>query len=145
MLVTLGVNTSEKEKINKSITATETFTGSLRDTSSITEPEILIESSDLSNFNYAIIPDFGRHYFIRDIISVRTNLWLVKMKCDVLMSFREHILGVPVILSHSKTTGADNYLSDSIWNSKVKELTDIVNFSNGFLNDGEFILITAGG
>lgn len=145
MLITLGVNTSEKEKLSKTITATQAFTGSLRDTSSITEPEVLIESPDLSNFDYAIIPDFGRYYFIKDIVSVRTNLWLVKMKTDVLMSFRENILGVPVILSHSKSTGTDNYLSDPIYNTKVKELTDIVNFSGGFLDSGEFILITAGG
>ena len=40
---------------------------------------------------------------------------------------------------------ADNYLVSESWVSKVKTKTDILQFSNGLLDSGEYILITAGG
>ena len=39
----------------------------------------------------------------------------------------------------------DNYLPDENLKTNVKTKTDILNFTNGFLESGEFILITAGG
>ena len=145
MEITLCVNNSEKNKIGKSLSNMQVYTGSLRHESSVVSPEILMEIENPTGYNYAYIPEFGRYYFITDMISVRTDLWRISMNVDVLESFKNEIRNSQVILSDSTVAGADKYLSGSVWRSKVKETTSIINFPSGLLDNGEFILITAGG
>lgn len=145
MDITLCVNNSEKNKLGKSLSNLNVFSGSLKEETSVTNPVIMMELENPTGFNYAYIPEFGRYYFIDDIVSVRTGLWKISMKVDVLESFKNNILGIAVILSDSTETGKELYLSGKVWKSTVKELTDIINFPSGLANDGYFILITAGG
>lgn len=145
MDITLCVNSSEKNKLGKSLSNLNVFSGSLKDETSVTNPVVMMEMENPTGFNYAYIPEFGRYYFIDDMVSVRTGLWKVSMKVDVLESFKNSIRGISVILSDSTNIGKETYLSSKVWKSKVKELTDIINFPSGLSNDGYFILITAGG
>ena len=121
------------------------FSGVLREETSVISPVVLMELENPTGYNYAYIPEFGRYYFIRDMISVRTGLWKISMQVDVLESFKNYILDLSVILSDSENTGAENYLSGDVWKTKVKEKTDIINFPSGLSETGYFILITAGG
>lgn len=66
------------------------------------------------------------------------------MHVDVLESFKNEILSQNCIIEKS-TLGFDLYLPDENLITQVKTKTDIVNFPNGLLDTGEFILITAGG
>lgn len=148
MEITLYTNESEKNKLDKTITNSILLEGNLRDESSIINPIILISSNkeDIPYmYNYAYIPAFGRYYFITDIESVRTGIWRVSMHVDVLMSYKEQIKNLNVIINNSEETGANNYLSGEQWITNVKNTTSIVNFPNGLNDNGEFILITAGG
>ena len=148
MEISLYTNESEKNKLEKTITNSILLEGNLRDESSIINPVILISSNkeDIPYmYNYAYIPAFGRYYFITDIESVRTGIWRVSMHVDVLMSYKEQIKNLNVIINNSEETGANNYLSGNQWITNVKNTTNIVNFPNGLNDNGEFILITAGG
>lgn len=145
MNLRLCVNNSEKNKINKSLTAGVTLSGTLRNESNVVTPSIIINIENPTIYNYAYIEDFGRYYFITDYISLRTGIWQINLKSDVLMSFKDSILASPVLISNSETTGKNNYLSGSNWVSNCKAKTDILTFSQGLLNDGQYILITAGG
>lgn len=145
MEITLCVNTSEKSKIGKNLTSMNVFSGTLREETSIISPVVLMELENPSSYNYAYIPEFGRYYFINDIVSVRKGLWRISMQVDVLESFKNYILDLGVILSDSENTGAENYISSDVWKTKVKEKTDIINFPSGLSETGHFILITAGG
>lgn len=148
MEITLYTNESEKNKLEKTITNSILLEGNLRDESSIINPIILISSNkeDIPYmYNYAYVPAFGRYYFITDIESVRTGIWRVSMHVDVLMSYKEQIKNLNVIINNSEETGANNYLSGNQWITNVKNTTNIVNFPNGLNDNGEFILITAGG
>lgn len=145
MNIKLYKNNSEKNKINKSLTGEVVYTGTLRDETSIINPMVLIHATNLSLYNYAYIPEFHRYYFIRDMVSVRDGLWRVSMSVDTLMSFKDDILDLNVILSDTESTGQSDYYSGSQWRALVKTKTDIINFSSGLLNNGEYILITAGG
>lgn len=138
-------NKSSKNKIGKILTNPYNLTGTLRAETSTTSLQILIESVNLNPYNYMYISEFNRYYFITDIISVRTGLWLVNASIDVLESFKSEILSLNVILDTTENTGAKEYKSGGCWDVLVKEKTDIISFSNGLLNTGEFILITAGG
>ena len=148
MEITLYTNESEKNKLEKTLDHPILLEGTLRDESSIINPIILIssEKEDIPYmYNYAYVPAFGRYYFITDIESLRTGIWRVSMHVDVLMSYKEQIKNLNVIINNSEETGANNYLSGEQWITNVKNTTNIVNFPNGLNDNGEFILITAGG
>lgn len=145
MDIKLYKNHSEKNKITKTLTGEVEYTGTLRDETSVINPTVLIHATNLSLYNYAYIPEFHRYYFIRDVVSVRNGLWRVSMSVDVLMSFKDDIYDLNVILSDTESTGQNDYYAGDQWRSLVKAKTDIIKFSNGLLDNGEYILITAGG
>lgn len=145
MTLRLCVNNSEKNKINKSLTAGVTLSGELRNEANVVNPSIVISIKNPTIYNYAYIEDFGRYYFITDYISLRTGIWQINLKSDVLMSFKDSILASNVLINNTETTGKNNYLSGANWVSNCKAKTDILTFSQGLLNDGQYILITAGG
>lgn len=148
MNIILYKMTSEEKRIGKNKTSPVTFSGALRHETSILRPEILVEADEtITGYNYMYIPDFGRYYFIDGdgVRSIRTNMWVVPGRVDVLESFKNQILQQPVILDLSETAGVNPYTKSPAWQTSVKEKTDIITFSNGLLDNGEFILITAGG
>lgn len=145
MDITLSVTHSEKNKLEKVLNDSQVFTGTLRGTTSVISPEIDLEIENPTGFNYAYIPDFGRYYFISDMVSVRAGLWKISMRVDVLMSFKSDILNSQGIIVDTESVNADAYQYHDSWNTKVKNKTDIISFSNGLLESGEYILITAGG
>ena len=121
------------------------MTGTLKDTTNVINPVVLITHENPVVYNYAYIPEFNRYYYINEIVCVRNNLWRLIMHVDVLMSHATQIKNCSAIVTNSETTGADRYLSGNVWRAKVKELTDILTFPSGLSETGEYILITAGG
>lgn len=145
MDITFYINNSEKNKISKNLTNNTHISGTLRNETGVMNPVILIHSVNPTKFNYVYIPEFNRYYFITDMVSIRTDIWQIKLHVDVLMSFKNSLKNVKVILNDSEVEGADNYLTGEQWVTNVKDTTNIVNFPNGLLDNGEYILITAGG
>ena len=146
MNITLYHNKSLNNKLNKELEIGLELTGTLRGECDIVNPVILIEStSDIIGYNYMFIEEFNRYYFIKQIVSVRNNLWRVSAHVDVLMSFKAQLLEQEVILEDSEFTGGSKYVSRDIWQTLVKTKTDIITFPSGLSENGEFILITAGG
>lgn len=144
MEITLYQNISEKNKINKTLVSVATLSGTLKEITSVMNPVITIEYNTPTGFNYCYIPTFERYYFVSDVTIIRNNLIQLKLSVDVLESFKTQILAQNVIINKSQSN-KQLYLPDENWKTLVKTKTDIVNFPNGFLDDGEFILITAGG
>ena len=144
--ISLFKTASENNRVVKTLTDEKQLSGELRNQTSVLNPSIRIESADnISTYNYAYIPEFGRYYYITDIVSVRTNCWTVSLRCDVLMSYKDEIQGLNVILNNTQETGLSNYLASPNWVNLVKTKTDIKVFPSGLSEQGEFILITAGG
>lgn len=144
--ISLFKTNSENNRVVKTLTDEKQLSGELRNQTSVLNPSIRIESADnISAYNYAYISEFGRYYYIIDIVSVRTNCWVVSLRCDVLMSYKDEIQGLNVILDNTQETGLSNYLSSPNWVNLVKTKTDIKVFPSGLSEQGEFILITAGG
>lgn len=145
MLIVLGTIADENNKLNKTINNVININGVLKQETSVINPTILIEAENLSGFNYMYINDFGRYYFVTDIVCVRAGLWKISGKVDVLMSFREGINSCPIIVKNTETTLTENYMLGSMWKTLVKTKTDIINFPSGLNTVGEYILITSGG
>ena len=148
MDIVLYQNVSEPNVVSKYIAEVMTLTGTLRDASSVTNPVIRIETNNPVSANYAYISEFGRYYYINDIISLRTNLWELHLKVDVLMSFATGIKASIAIVEETSLEGNDrvnNYVTNNSFARLVKDKTDIVQFPEGFNTQPYFILITAGG
>lgn len=145
MTITLYNNSSEPNKISKHLTPVSTaLSGSLRNESEMVNPVVLIEGniSSLQNANYARIESFGRYYYITEMKSVRNNIVELHLHTDVLMSF--NISAVSGVVIEAENIGSD-YLQGRQFVRLVKSKTDILPFSGGLLDSGEYILITAGG
>ena len=144
--ISLFKTASENNRVVKALTNEKQLSGELRNQTSVLNPTIRIESADnISGYNYCYISEFGRYYYITDIVSVRTNCWVVSLRCDVLMSYKDEIQSMNVILNNTQETGLSNYLASPNWVNLVKTKTDIKVFPSGLSEQGEFILITAGG
>lgn len=144
MQIKFYYNSSEKNKIGKSLSKELTMDGNLRDECSVISPTILVEHSNLSNYNYAYIPEFKRYYFITEITSVRNNLWRISLKVDVLESFKSDILNLSCIVDKQQNQSYSNYIDDGSYINRADSFVEIANYQNGFNSSGEFILITAG-
>ena len=144
MQIKFYYNSSEKNKINKSISRELTMDGNLRDECSVINPTILVEHSNLSNYNYVYIPEFKRYYFITEMTIVRNNLWRISLKVDVLESFKFNILNLSCIVDKQQYENYGNNIDDGSYINKADSFVEIANYPNGFNSNGEFILITAG-
>ena len=137
-------NKSEKNKIGKVLHNELSLNGNLREESSIINPTILVEHSNLTVYNYAYIPEFNRYYFISEMTSVRNGLWRVTLSVDVLESYKTDILNLSCIVDKQQNQSYNNYIDDGSYVNRADSFIEIVNYQNGFNADGEFILLTAG-
>lgn len=144
MEIKLYNTTSEKNRLDKTLTTVATLNGVLKSDSSIINPVIMIERNAPTGFNYVKITDFNRYYFVNDIVVNRNKLMTISLNIDVLMSYKDEIKTQNIIIDKS-TSDYDLYLRDENLKTNVKTKTDIKQFPSGLSSNGTFILITAGG
>lgn len=142
MIVNLYNNESPTNKISKNITLLSALSGELRGETNIVNPIVRVYATAFPAFNYARIPAFDRYYYLRDVRQVRTDIWELSLESDPLMSF--DLSDVAGVLVEGSAGGSD-YLEHRHFVRNVKTKTNILNFSGGLLENGEYILITAGG
>lgn len=142
MNILLYKTTNANNDLNKTISDKVELVGALRDASSIIAPSILIQSNPIG-YNYAYIPEFGRYYYIKNITAFRKGAYIVDLKCDVLMSFKDEILEMSGIVSRL-TTGSPYVQRDVL--CKVTETHKRIDFpTTPFTRNGTYILIAKGG
>jgi hypothetical protein len=121
------------------------ITGTLRESTSIVNPEITVTSVTPLRYNYCYIPSLKRYYYINNVISVKNNLWKLIMEVDPLMSFKNDILALKVVVSkQSSSANGDEYIDDGSLVTDNLMFKTVYNFANGFNNNSDYILITAG-
>lgn len=146
MVIDLYINSSENNRVSKVLSGKFELTGTLRGETNVINPEILIEHTNPTGYNYAYIPEFNRYYFINEFTSVRNGLWRVRLAVDVLETYKTQIKQMSAIIDKQQNKGNSNlYLNDGSYVIDSRSYNTILNFSGGFNNAGEFILITAGG
>lgn len=145
MQVQFSYNKSDERQIFKTLVTGVTLQGTLRDDSSIISPSILFQSSDVMRYNFCYIPEWQRYYFVRNVTSYRNNLYLVEMECDVLMSFKNDIANFEVVVDkQTMESNGDEYIDDGSLVCDNYMFNRVYNYSTGFNNSPEYILITAG-
>lgn len=143
--IELYVNYSENNRLRKSISRLNTFSGELRAECSIIDPVITFEGNlnQFAGSNYLYIPPFNRYYFITNIRSIRTDLIEVTAHVDVLMSFADAILSNTGVIK--RNSGKWNlYLNDGSLKCYQNPMILTKAFPSGFTTQ-EFVLAVAGG
>ena len=145
MEVILYKNSSENNVIGKSLAQIKSVECNLKNDVSVTNPTLILSYIDsILDSNYCFIPKFNRYYFIDEIIPIIGDRSIIKCRVDVLESFKDNIKSLTAIIDKQETI-ADKFIDDGSWIVENKDFLQSYNFSNGFNDNGEFILITAGG
>ena len=134
MTLKLYTNSSDRNHLDKVITQQGSdISGTLRDACSIVDPVIAIESVtgfNLSSCNYAYISEFGRYYYITNIVCTG-KLYELHMHCDVLMSFKSQIRGNSAVIARNEST-YNLYLADGVFKTYANPHYQIKKFPSGF-------------
>lgn len=138
------VNSSEKNKVDKTLTLITTLSGVLKQDTSIIDPVIVIESdlSDFTGCNYMSIEAFGRSYFVNNIRSVKNGLIEITAHVDVISTYKNAIRRNQAIIRKQQNTW-NLYLNDG--SLRVYQNPDVIvkAFPSGFTKQ-EFVLAVAG-
>ncbi|MBQ1296554.1 MAG: hypothetical protein IIY21_21080 [Clostridiales bacterium] len=146
--VNIGVTSSEKRALDKSVSTTKSVSGTLHNQSNIVNPSILCKcnAESIATCNYMEISDFGRKYFITDITAVSNDLCIVSGHCDVLSTYKAGIRANTATVARSATEGNWNLLlNDPMMKVNNKKITKVKTGFTAFpKNQFSIMLITAG-
>ena len=146
MEIKLYKTSSPRKKLVKDLTDGITLVGTLRAQSSVMAPTFTVQDAAVVGYNYCYIPDFGRWYYINNIDALRSNLYELSLGIDVLMTYAAQILTNEAIIDKTQSGGSSYvYIDDGSIVNTVRHTVETINFPKGFNEQGEFILITAGG
>lgn len=142
MILKLYKNYSDKNVVDKSITQVGTdISGTLRDDCSIINPVIAIEGLSDLTVNYAYISEFGRYYYINNIVC-KGNLFELQMHVDVLKTYAAGIRNNSAVISRQQNY-YNLYLQDGVFKTYANPHIQIKQFPSGF-NSYNFIFSVAG-
>lgn len=143
MQIKLYKNLSEVNTIGKTLTGESERTGTLKEGCSVLSPSVVLTGENLSGFNYAYIPQFSRYYFIKEITSVKSGLWEISMRVDVLETYKDSIKANTAILKRQEKVW-DLYLNDEKFKAESTNKTATIMFPQNHFNTVNFILTVAG-
>lgn len=145
MKIILYNQSNDVRKVSKTLgTAIAQFPDAVaRDSFDVRRGEItIVTSTDISKCNYCYIEELDRYYYITDITIQRNNVWLLSLKCDVLMTFEGGIraLNGTVDRQENKYNG---YIPDGEYKQLAYSQITTKAFPNAMQND-TLILMTVG-
>lgn len=115
MRIALYKNDSPQNAATKEVLNKGTLEGVLKDKTSVTDPVVIIKAAELPDFNYFRIPQFGRSYFLMNLVSVTNNLWEIHGHCDVLSSFWADIAKCQCIIARSESNRNSLLVDTQLW------------------------------
>lgn len=123
-------------------------TGTLRTGSSLIDPVLIVEANapgfHANGYNYCYVEEFGRYYFITDIVSVNYSLWEIHCHVDVLMSYKDQIKEQTAIVARQEVK-YNLMLDDGIFMAYQNPKIQTKYFSvEGPFEHQEFVLVVAG-
>lgn len=146
--IVLYRNLSATNVVNKNLEQIHVFEGTLRAGSSLIDPVIMFQAQDpgfhANKTNYLYVEEFGRYYYITNIISQNEKLWVIHCHVDVLMSYSELIKQQKAVVARQEST-YNLMLDDGFFmcyqNPKLQ--TKLFSIEDPFETQ-EFVLVVAG-
>ena len=146
MTIKFYKNLSDNIVVDKNITQIGLDqSGTLREACSIIDPVIKFEKFtdfDLSACNYLYIPDFGRYYYINEIIALSDKMFELHCHVDVLRTYRSGIRSNSAVIARQESQ-YNLYLPDGVFKTYANPHYEIRKFPSGF-SGYHYILTVAG-
>lgn len=145
--IVLQRNDSENNRADKTLTDLLTLSGTLRAECSIIDPtfQVAADLANLTGCNYCTVAAFGRSYFVRNIISVRSGLVELVCHVDVLSSFAAELRANTGVVRRAESADLFNlYLNDGSLAAYQDPYILTEPFPAGFTGNC-FVLAVAGG
>ena len=137
-------STSDKRKVDKSLTTITTLSCDVIDDTSILSPRLKVKyNPNLLSSNYIYIPSFNRYYFITNITTSKGYLW-IDATVDVLMSFKTEIKATKAIIKRQERH-FNKYLNDEEYQSYAYEIISAYAFNTPFTKASVPYLTLLGG
>lgn len=141
--IKLYKNLSDPREVSKQIVSEAVYNFTPRGPFSATGGVARIQSeTNLSEYNYAYIEDFGRYYFITSITAERADLWSFTLRTDVLMTYADDIRALTGTVDRQEHL-RNGYLQDAQYQAKQYRQITTKAFPNSMNND-TIILMTVG-
>lgn len=137
-------NASDNNVADKIVTTIATANCALKDPTEMVDPTLRVAGDMItSGVNYCYISSLGRYYFVRNKRQVTAGMMEVDLHVDVLMSFKDSIR-LSTALVEVTGNAVNPYIESDIWTPDVRRTTHVKVFENGFNNNPEYVLLTAG-
>ena len=95
MQITFYKTDDNDNVINKTLTDDVTIPLYLKGQFDVINPILIMSNAsgiDFRKYNYAVISDFDRLYFVRNVTQVNAKIYQLYLECDVLETFKHDIL-----------------------------------------------------
>lgn len=139
-------NTKDDDRvINKELEHKYTIDIDFKDSTNLTNPMISLfeeEGVDLQSVNYAMIPEFDRMYFIRNVNATSGGIYYMLLECDVLETYKSEILDSKAEISRKIEEG--DYGQATPRTQVIKEV-DIIESDFNVSYKPSIIMTTIGG
>ena len=143
MQIKLYNTKSERNRLTKVLNNEVTLTGNLERACDIVNPMIVLEyDATLATKNYVYIADFGRYYFITNIVFDDETM-IIYLHCDVLMSFKADILESIARVIRS-ASNYDVMIVDNMIINKANTRTYQRKIGNGFTRANKYLVLIGG-
>ena len=147
MTLIFSTNSSPANHLTKELQTVKTLTGAaLKAPTDIINPVFIVSTmtaAEIMASNYVEAPELGgRKYFIRDIVSVRNEVYEVQCHIDVLSTYKDAILQQEAVV-HRQENAWNLYLDDGIFKTYQNPHIVTKAFPSGFTTQN-FVLAVAG-
>lgn len=143
MQIKLYTTKSERNRLTKVLNNEVTLTGNLERACDIVNPIIVLGyDATLATKNYVYIADYGRYYFISNIVFDDETM-IIYMHCDVLMTFRSDILASIARVIRS-ASNYDVMIVDNMIINKANTRTYQRKIGNGFTRANKYLVLIGG-
>ena len=106
MKIQLYRNMSDTRKLDKNLAKLAEVTCHLKDNTSVFEPTFIVAEKNIdkyfSSFNYVKATDFGRYYYVTDIVAKTGHEVEIHCHSDVLSSFKNYIRNSKAIINRQE-------------------------------------------
>lgn len=138
------VYNGKPNEVNKTLQANEEYTGVLNATFNVLTPVVRFRTRTPVTFNYVYIESLHRYYFVSELTQ-DGDICTVRLRVDVLMSYKEKILATGATLV--KGNNVNKFISNRNNVYDVRPKTKKFNFPNmGLLNEtGTVVMVTLKG
>ena len=117
MKLTLMKTSADKRDLRKSTTTIKTVNCKIKEGTSIIEPTVIISKMSVSKIkqcNYVHISDFGRYYFIKDIVETTANQLEISMHVDVLNSYKDDIRSITTLILRQENVFSPYFVDEEM-------------------------------